>query len=90
MVIDFSSGMEIPNRFSGSEKKKTILYDGKRYLVKFPDPMRQKNAEISYINNVFSEYIGSQIFQSTGMCTQNTLLGIYTVKDGKKKNSMCV
>ena len=68
-MIDFCLGTEIPNRFSGSEKKKTILYDGRRYLVKFPDPIRQKNAEVTYINNVFSEYVGSRIFQSTGMQT---------------------
>jgi len=39
-MINFSEGVELLNFFAGSEKKKTILYDGKRYMVKFPNPSR--------------------------------------------------
>jgi hypothetical protein len=42
-VIDFSKGVESLNFFTGSEKKKTITYDGKRYMVKFPNPGRTEN-----------------------------------------------
>ena len=61
-MIDFSKAKEELNWYKGSEKKKTLVYDNTRYLVKFPDPIREKNKNISYINNAFSEYIGSNIF----------------------------
>lgn len=76
-MINFNEGLELPNRFSGSEKKKTIIFQNRRYLVKFPDPAREKKLETSYINNVYSEYIGSLIFKSAGMPTQTTVLGTY-------------
>ena len=37
---------------------------------------------ISYINNVFSEYIGTKIFELCGFETQKVVLGTYK-KDGK-------
>lgn len=60
-IIDFSKATEELKSYKGSEKKKTLIYDNKRYLVKFPDPIREKNKNISYINNAFSEYVGSNI-----------------------------
>lgn len=83
-MIDFSKAIEELNSYKGSEKKKTLIYDNKRYLVKFPDPIREKNRNISYINNAFSEYVGSNIFKITGFETQNTLLGKY-IYNGKEK-----
>ncbi len=83
-MIDFSKSKEQLNSYKGSEKKKTLIYEEKKYLVKFPDPIREKNKNISYINNAFSEYIGSSIFKITGFETQNTLLGTYTY-NGKEK-----
>ncbi len=83
-MIDFSKATEELNSYKGSEKKKTLIYDNTRYLVKFPDPIREKNKDISYINNAFSEYIGSNIFKIIGFETQNTLLGIYKY-NGKEK-----
>lgn len=83
-MIDFSKATEELNSYKGSEKKKTLIYDKKRYLVKFPDPIREKNKNISYINNAFSEYIGSNIFKIVGFETQNTVLGTY-VYNGKEK-----
>ena len=38
-----------------------MILDGKKYLVKFPDSNRSPKLKISYINNVYSEYIGSRI-----------------------------
>ena len=81
-MIDFTKAIEELNTYKGSEKKKTLIYDNKKYLVKFPDPVRDKN--ISYINNAFSEYIGSNIFKIVGFETQNTVLGIYNY-NGKEK-----
>lgn len=74
-MIDFTNAVEKINNYKGSEKKKTLIYNNKKYLVKFPDPVKNKN--ISYINNSFSEYIGSNIFKIVGFKTQNTILGKY-------------
>ncbi|MCI8345063.1 MAG: CtkA family protein [Clostridia bacterium] len=83
-MIDFTNAIEEFNNYKGSEKKKTLIYDNKKYLVKFPDPVREKNKNISYINNAFSEYIGSNIFKILGFKVQNTILGKYEY-NGKEK-----
>ena len=86
-MIDFTECAEVFNMYKGSEVKKTLLYNGRRYLVKFPDPVRQKNKNISYINNAFSEYVGSNIFKITGFEVQNTILGTY--KSNNKIKIVC-
>ena len=83
-MINFTNCKEEFNNYKGSEKKKTLIYDNKKYLVKFPDPIREKNRNISYINNSFSEYIGSNIFKIVGFEVQNTILGYYNF-NGKEK-----
>ena len=83
-MIDFTNAIEELNNYKGSEKKKTLIYHDKKYLVKFPDPVREKNKNISYINNAFSEYVGSNVFKMVGFETQNTMLGKYVYK-GKEK-----
>ncbi len=83
-MLDFTKAVEQLNNYKGSEKKKTLIYENKKYLVKFPDPIREKNKNISYINNAFSEYIGSNIFKMAGFKTQNTILGTYKY-NGKNK-----
>lgn len=83
-MIDFTNSIEEINNYKGSEKKKTLIYDNKKYLVKFPDPIREKNKNISYINNAFSEYVGSNIFKICGFKTQNVVLGKY-IYNGKEK-----
>ena len=86
-MIDFSKATEELNTYRGSEKKKTLIYDNKKYLVKFPDPIREKNKNISYINNAFSEYLGSNIFKIVGFKTQNTILGTYIYN--RKEKIVC-
>lgn len=83
-MIDFTNAIEEFNNYKGSEKKKTLIYNNKKYLVKFPDPIREKNKNISYINNAFSEYTGSNVFKMVGLKTQNTILGKYEY-NGKEK-----
>ena len=83
-MIDFTNAIEEFNNYKGSEKKKTLIHRNKKYLVKFPDPIREKNKNITYINNAFSEYIGSNIFKIVGFKTQNTVLGKYEY-NGKEK-----
>ena len=58
-----------------------MIYNNKKYLVKFPDPIKEKNKNLSYKNNAFSEYIGSNIFEICGIKTQKTLLGTYKYKE---------
>ena len=89
-LVDFTKCKEEINEYKGSEKKKTLIFDGKKYLVKFPDPLRKKNKNISYINNAFSEYIGSHIFEITGLKTQKTLLGKYNYDNKEKIVCACL
>ena len=88
-MIDFTNAMEEFNNYKGSEKKKTLIYKNKKYLDKFPDPIREKNKNISYINNAFSEYVGSNIFKICGFETQNTILGKYKYKEKEKIVCAC-
>lgn len=83
-MIDFTNAIETLNIYKGSEKKKTLIYDNKKCLVKFPDPIVKKDKTIFYVNNVISEYIGSNIFKLTLFETQNTVLGKYNY-NGKEK-----
>ena len=84
-MIDFTNCLELPNDYGGSEQKKKLIYNGDPYLVKFPDPVRQKNNPLSYMNNQFSEYVGCRIFESVGIPVQETLLGTYRESTGKQK-----
>lgn len=83
-LLNFSEAVEIAPEYTGSEKKKTMILNNKKYLVKFPDPNRSSKLEISYINNVYSEYIGTKIFEICGFETQKVALGTYD-KDGKNR-----
>ena len=76
-MVDFTYSKELLNLYKGSDKKKTIIYNDKKYLLKFSDSIREKNKKISYINNAYSEYIGSSIFKICGFNVQNTILGTY-------------
>lgn len=76
-MIDFTRCEELINTYSGSEKKKKIVYEDKVYLLKFPDPIREEGNSLSYMNNQFSEYIGCHIMQSLDINAQNTIMGIY-------------
>ena len=84
-MIDFSAGEEKLNKFSGSEKKTTILYENELYMIKFPDPVRNKKNILRYMNNQYSEHIGCSIFRACGFIAQETALGTYKDKNGKEK-----
>lgn len=84
-IIDFSNVRQIINKYGGADTKKTIIYDDKFYLLKFPNNANQ-NKEVSYSNNVFSEYLGCHIFNCVGILAQNTILGIYKQENGITKN----
>lgn len=84
-MINFNNSIKVTNKFLGSEKKATILYDNQLYMIKFPDPIREKNNSLSYMNNQFSEYIGCTIFKLCGFETQDVAIGTYTSETGKEK-----
>lgn len=84
---NFNKYQELPNKYLGSDRKKTLLINGDKYLLKFPDPIRDKHHAISYINNALSEYIGCHIYESIGIPVQETKLGTYKEKNGKVKVS---
>lgn len=80
-IIDFTNAKQIINKYGGADTKKTIIYNNKYYLLKFPNNAKQ-NKNVSYSNNVFSEYLGCHIFNSVGILAQNTILGVYKQENG--------
>lgn len=90
MMIDFTKVIELYCNYGGSEKKKRIFYNGDKYLLKFPDPVREKNINLSYVNNTLSEYIGCKIFKLLGMNTQEVILGKYLEKSNLTKKEKIV
>ncbi|MDR2545880.1 MAG: HipA domain-containing protein [Lachnospiraceae bacterium] len=86
-MINFNDGEERLNRFLGSEKKTTIFYGNELYMLKYPDPIRDKKLKdmLSYKNNQYSEHIGSSIFKACGFEAQETVLGYFTDSTGKEK-----
>ena len=83
-MIDFTNCKELISTYGGSEKKKKIVYENKIYLLKYPDPIRDKGNTLSYMNNQFSEYIGCHIMESLGISVQRTIMGIYDENFKKK------
>jgi hypothetical protein len=84
-MINFNNGKERLNRYLGSEVKTTILYDNDIYMIKYPDPVREKKNELSYMNNQYSEHIGSLIFKLCGFDVQETVLGYFNDIKGQRK-----
>ena len=77
-MIDFTNCEDGFRDYGGSDAKKSIEFEGKKYMLKFPEHQAKKNElQTSSANNVISEYIGSHIFQSAGIDAHNTLLGTY-------------
>ena len=83
-MIDLNNAKVTSNRFGGSERKATVIYNNRIYMVKFPDPIREKNNDLNYMNNAISEDIGCKILKSIGFETQNTFLAKYNF-NGKEK-----
>ena len=79
-MLDFNKGIEQINKFGGSEAKTTLLFEGKVYMLKYPDPVRDKRNLLSYMNNQYSEHIGSCIFKSCGFEAQETAIGTFKGK----------
>ena len=84
-MIDITNCKQIASDFEGTGKKFAILYQGEPYMVKEPDPVREKNNQLSYMNNTFSEHIACNIFKMLDIPVQETFLATYTRPDGKEE-----
>ena len=84
-MMDFSNNKFMLNMYGGSEKKRTMIMDGRRYMVKYPDPFRGANGELDFIYNAFSEHIGCHILETMGFEVQRTLLGKVRMRNGEER-----
>lgn len=82
-MIDITNFEKAASDFEGSERKFAIFYNNEVYMIKEPDPVREKNNELHYMNNTYSEYIGCKIFETLDIPVQETFLAKYTRPDGK-------
>lgn len=82
MMIDFT-GCQIDSfrAYDGANGSKIcVLYQGERYMIKFPSYAKH-NPQMHYSNGCINEYLASTIYQSLGIETQETCLGIYEGKE---------
>lgn len=91
-MIDFTNcEIDLSSNYGGSDQKRGIIYNGKRYMVKISDRIEtagRNNLRDSYSNSVFSEYICCHILQSMGLDTQNTLLGTIIMDTKRHKDKV--
>lgn len=83
-MLDITNYDKEISTYGGSELKMTYYFNQEKYMVKFPDPIREKKRNISYINNQYSEYVGCKIFKLMGIDTQEVILVKCTI-NGKEK-----
>ena len=88
-MFDISKYDSFISSYGGSEVKKTYYIDDKKYMVKFPDPISEAKNNISYVNNQYSEYIGSKIFEMFGIDVQKVCLAICNINNKDKVTVMC-
>lgn len=76
--IDFTDCKDGYRDYGGSDNKRSIEYNGEKYMLKLPELCKTRNdLQTSHVNNVFSEYLGSHIIASLGLPTHETILGSY-------------
>lgn len=73
-MLDITNYKNEISTYGGNEIKRNYYINKVKYMVKFPDPVREINRNISYINNQYSEYVGCQIFKLFNIDTQDVLL----------------
>lgn len=78
-LIDFTDcEIDLTANYGGSDKKRGVIYQGKRYMLKLSDriPERKQNSlNSSYSNSAYSEYISCHVIETMGYEVQKTLLG---------------
>ena len=84
-MIDFTNCAVRNKAYTGANGNKiSIVYNGEVYMLKFP-ALPSINKKMSYANGCISEYLGSKIFASIGIPTQEVLLGKYVTSNGGEK-----
>ena len=83
-MLDITNCFNDISLYGGSEIKRTFFIDKLQYMVKFSDIVIERNRSIIYLNNQYSEYIGSHIFKLLNFDTQDTKLVKCNI-DGKTK-----
>lgn len=88
-LIDFTNCKRVYGKaYNGANGKKiAVIYDGNRYMIKFPPSGEHKPTDLSYTNSCISEYIACHIFNLLGVQAQETLLGTFQV--GEKTKIVC-
>lgn len=83
-LVSFNDYQPNQRMYGGTAGRKIgITYQGRNYLVKFPGNLKEKqmkNILLSYSNSPVCEYIGSKIYEFTGLPVHHTILG---VRNGK-------
>lgn len=80
ILHDFSNEKLKVSIYDGAAEKRTMYYQGHRYMLKFGyllDSSKRETSRTSYINTPVNEFIGSRIFKTAGFPTQDVLLGMY-------------
>lgn len=88
-MIDFTMcEIDLTANYGGSDQKRGILYQNKRYMLKMPDRIsddKRNSLNSSYSNSAYSEHICCEILKGLGFDVQETLLGFITDKNGVNK-----
>lgn len=83
-LVNFNEYQQNQRMYGGTAGRKMgITYNGREYLLKFPGNLKEKqmkNINLSYSNSPVCEYIGSKIYEITGLPVHNVILG---VRNGK-------
>lgn len=88
-MIDFTDAPKLKKGYGGANGNKiSIMLNGSRWMLKFPS-ISERSPELHYTKGCISEYIGSHIFQSTGISAQDTLLGTYFINGSEKTVVAC-
>lgn len=81
-MINFNNCKQVVGWFGGnSGRKLQVEYDGSFWILKFPGSMKNmKRKDMSYTTSVFSEYLGSHIFEILNIPVHDTVLGFIDEK----------
>ena len=79
-LMNFTNLPRKKKSYGGANGSKlSVIINGATYMLKL-SAHAEKNSSMSYSNSAVSEYLGSHIFNTVGIETQETILGVYTYK----------
>lgn len=81
-MIDFSQcKIDQFRAYDGANGSKIcVIFENEKYMVKFPSYAKD-NKEMHYSNGCLNEHLASSVYQTLGIETQYTLLGLYNGKE---------